>query len=172
MPIGTRDAKVDYLLGYRHSQHSLNKLTNYLLGDKMTEIVQSKTFEERMKERIRDSIGDLISDEDLGKMVDRSLEEVFFKERANPARNAYGYNSSEPIMIPPLLHEIVKSVLTEQVTEAVKEYIGNNREQVDATIKTVLEQGMGNALVSALNGLFSSQLASLQVNLANQFNRY
>lgn len=137
----------------------------------MTDIVQSKTFEERMKERIRDSIGDLISDEDLGKMVDRSLEEVFFKERANPKRSSY-YNSGEPDTLPPLLHEIVKTAMTEQVSEAVKEYIANNRDQVDTTIKTVLEQGMGNALVSALNGLFAYQLSSLQTNLSNQFNNY
>ena len=137
----------------------------------MTDIVQSKTFEQRMKERIRDSIGDLISDEDLSKMVDRSLEEVFFKERANPKRTSY-YNSGEPDTLPPLLHEIVKSAMSEQVSEAVKEYIANNREQVDATIKTVLEQGMGNALISAMNGVFSTQLSSLQVNLANQFNSY
>ena len=137
----------------------------------MTDIVQSKTFEERMKERIRDSIGDLISDEDLSKMVDRSLEEVFFKERANPKRTSY-YNSGEPDTLPPLLHDIVKTAMTEQVSEAVKEYIANNREQVDATIKTVLEQGMGNALISAMNGVFSTQLSSLQVNLANQFNSY
>jgi hypothetical protein len=146
-------------------------LTNYLLGDRMTDIVQNKTFEQRMKERIRDSIGDLISDEDLSKMVDRSLEEVFFKERANPKRTSY-YNSGEPDTLPPLLHEIVKSAMTEQVSEAVKEYIANNREQVNDTIKTVLERGMGNALISALNGVFSTQLASLQVNLANQFNNY
>lgn len=137
----------------------------------MTGIIQSKTFEERMKERIRDSIGDLISDEDLSKMVDRSLEEVFFKERANPKRTSY-YNSGEPDTLPPLLHDIVKTAMTEQVSEAVKEYIANNRDQVDASIKTVLEQGMGNALISALNGVFSTQLASLQVNLANQFNSY
>ena len=137
----------------------------------MTDIVQNKTFEQRMKERIRDSIGDLISDEDLSKMVDRSLEEVFFKERANPKRTSY-YNSGEPDTLPPLLHEIVKSAMTEQVSEAVKEYIANNREQVNDTIKTVLERGMGNALISALNGVFSTQLASLQVNLANQFNNY
>ena len=137
----------------------------------MTGIIQSKTFEERMKERIRDSIGDLISDEDLSKMVDRSLEEVFFKERANPKRTSY-YNSGEPDTLPPLLHDIVKTAMTEQVTEAVKGYIANNRDQVDASIKTVLERGMGNALISALNGVFSTQLASLQVNLANQFNSY
>lgn len=138
----------------------------------MTDIVTSKTFEERMKERIRDSIGDLISDEDLGKMIDRSLEEVFFKERANPAYHGYGYSSKEPATLPPLLHEIVKMVMTEQVTAAVKEYIADNREQVDSSIKTVLEQGMGNALIGALNGVFAGQLSMLQGNLINQFNNY
>lgn len=33
----------------------------------MVDIAKSKTFEERMKERIKDSIGDLLTDEDLSK---------------------------------------------------------------------------------------------------------
>jgi predicted house-cleaning noncanonical NTP pyrophosphatase (MazG superfamily) len=137
----------------------------------MTDIVESKTFEQRMKERIRDSIGDLISDEDLTKMVDRSLEEVFFKPRPNPKHTAY-YNSGEPATIPPLLHELVKEVLEANVQAAVREYIGSNQEEVNAIIQKVVQEGIGAAVLGAMNSMFSHQLMNLQNNISQQISNY
>jgi hypothetical protein len=137
----------------------------------MTNIVESKTFEQRMKERIRDSIGDLISDEDLTKMVDRSLEEVFFKPRPNPKYTSY-YNSGEPATIPPLLYELVKEVMEANVQAAVREWIGSNQEAVNAIIQKVVQEGSGTAILKALDNMFSYQLSNFQANITNQFNSY
>ena len=137
----------------------------------MTDIVESKTFEQRMKERIRDSIGDLISDEDLTKMVDRSLEEVFFKPRPNPKYASY-YNAGEPATIPPLLYELVKEVMEANVQAAVREWIGSNQEAVNAIIQKVVQEGSGTAILKALDNMFSYQLSNFQANITNQFNSY
>jgi hypothetical protein len=162
VPIGTRKQPNNQAKKY---------LTHYLLGDRMTDIVESKTFEQRMKERIRDSIGDLISDEDLTKMVDRSLEEVFFKPRSNPKYTSY-YNCSEPATIPPLLHELVKEVMESQVQAAIREYIGSHTEEVNAIIQKVVQEGSGTAILKALDNMFSYQLSNFQANITNQFNNY
>ncbi len=146
-------------------------LTQTFEGDTMTNIVESKTFEQRMKERIRDSIGDLISDEDLTKMVDRSLEEVFFKPRPNPKYTSY-YNSGEPATIPPLLYELVKEVMEANVQAAVREWIGSNQEAVNAIIQKVVQEGSGTAILKALDNMFSYQLSNFQANITNQFNSY
>jgi hypothetical protein len=158
VPIGTR-------------KQPILKLTDYLLGDRMTDIVESKTFEQRMKERIRDSIGDLISDEDLTKMVDRSLEEVFFKSRPNPKHAAY-YNSGEPATIPPLLHDIIKEVLEANVQAAVREWIGSNQEEVNVIIQKVVQEGIGAAVLGAMNSMFSHQLSNFQANISQQISNY
>ncbi len=162
MPIGTRK---------QPTKQAILKLTNYLLGDRMTDIVESKTFEQRMKERIRDSIGDLISDEDLTKMVDRSLEEVFFKPRPNPKYASY-YNAGEPATIPPLLHELVKEVMEANVQAAVREWIGSNQEEVNATIQKVIQEGIGAAVLGAMNSMFNYQLSNLQNNISQQISNY
>ena len=137
----------------------------------MTDIVESKTFEQRMKERIRDSIGDLISDEDLTKMVDRSLEEVFFKPRSNPKYASY-YNAGEPATIPPLLHELVKEVMEANVQAAVREWIGSHTEEVNAIIEKVVQEGSGTAILKALDNMFSYQLSNLQNNISQQISNY
>jgi hypothetical protein len=137
----------------------------------MTDIVESKTFEQRMKERIRDSIGDLISDEDLTKMVDRSLEEVFFKPRPNPKYASY-YNAGEPATIPPLLHDIIKEVMEANVQAAVREWIGSNQEEVNAIIQKVVQEGIGSAVLGAMNSMFNHQLSNLQNNISQQISNY
>lgn len=137
----------------------------------MTDIVESKTFEQRMKERIRDSIGDLISDEDLTKMVDRSLEEVFFKPRPNPKYASY-YNAGEPATIQPLLHELVKEVMEANVQAAVREWIGSNQEEVNAIIQKVVQEGSGTAILKALDNMFSYQLSNFQANISQQISNY
>lgn len=129
-----------------------------------TAIETPQTFEDRMKARIKESIGDLITDEDLTKMVARSMEEVFFRER----RIRRGYNDD---VIPPLLNEIVQKELTEQVRSAVYAYIHEHGAEVEKIIKDVLQQGIGAALVTAVTHKFQGDMFLLQQNLTNSIQR-
>ena len=51
------------------------------------------SFEGRLKARLKESIGDLVTDQDLSNLVNRSLEEIFFTERKNPKRGYYNMPS-------------------------------------------------------------------------------
>ena len=48
------------------------------------QLAPAKTFQERIADRIRESIGDLITDEDLAEMVTRGIDDVFFKPGKYP----------------------------------------------------------------------------------------
>jgi hypothetical protein len=104
-------------------------------------------------------------------MVDRSLEEVFFKPRPNPKYASY-YNAGEPATIPPLLHELVKEVMEANVQAAVREWIGSNQEEVNATIQKVIQEGIGAAVLGAMNSMFNYQLSNLQNNISQQISNY
>lgn len=131
-----------------------------------TSIVTNETFETRMRNKIRDSIGDLITDEDLSKLVHRSLEEVFFTPRKNPNRTYY--NSNEPDTIAPLLHDIVKQTLKPLVTEVIKDYIATHNDEILKIVNDVVTAGVGNAVVTAMNMQFQNQLLTFQTNIQNQ----
>lgn len=131
-----------------------------------TNIVTNETFETRMRNKIRDSIGDLITDEDLSKLVHRSLEEVFFTPRKNPNRTYY--NSNEPDTIAPLLHDIVKQTLKPLVTEVIKDYIATHNDEILKIVNDVVTAGVGNAVVTAMNMQFQNQLLTFQTNIQNQ----
>lgn len=131
-----------------------------------TNVITNDTFEMKMSKRIKESIGDLITDDDLSKLVHRSLEEVFFTPRKNPNRTYY--NSNEPDTIAPLLHDIVKQTLKPLVTEVIKDYIATHNDEVLKIVNDVVTAGVGNAVVTAMNMQFQNQLLTFQTNIQNQ----
>lgn len=130
-----------------------------------TEVTKPQSFEQRMSQRIKDSIGDLISDDDLAKLVKRGIEEAFFARRPNPARQ-HSYNA--PDTIDPLIHTVIKELLLPAVTAEVAAYLKQHNEEVLAMVKTVVENGVGNAVVAAMNSQFQMQLYNFQSSITNQ----
>lgn len=125
-------------------------------------IATGNTFEDRMKARIKDSIGDLITDEDLTKLINRGVEEVFFK------KTTIKTNSWDTKEGPSLLESIVKELLEDQVKDAVKVYIKDNSETVNKTIEAVVQEGIGKSVIAAMNQNFQSSLYSFQAQIAQQ----
>jgi hypothetical protein len=128
-----------------------------------TELTTPKTFEEKMRDRIRESIGDLMSNEDLKKLLDRAVEENFFKEKV--VMSEWGREQSRK---PALLIGLVKELLAERMNEVIKQWLADNEEQVKKTLDEVVKMGVGGAYIAALNSQFSSQLLSLQIGLEQQ----
>lgn len=131
----------------------------------MSEVAPVKSFEEKMKARIKESIGDLVSDEDLTKLVERGLEETFFKPRPNPKYGSYGYNSSQPVTIEPLIQEILRETLLPSMKAAVETYLKDHHEEVMVMVDTVVKEGAGKAVVKAVELMFTSQMMSLQQSM-------
>ena len=127
-----------------------------------TSIIENKTFEEKMKDRIKESIGDLIGDEDLKRLLDAALHDVFFK----PSKikiNSYDYKDG-----PSFLQEIVRELMEDKVRDIVRDYINSHEDEVNKIIGDVVAEGVGGAMIKAMNNIFQNQLLSFQGNIANQ----
>jgi hypothetical protein len=130
------------------------------------DLTTSKTFQERMYERVRDSIGDLMTDEDLKKIVEAGLQKAFFEGKE---RTEYG----RVIAIePPLIVGIVKELLGDKVKEEVKAYLQANPDVIQKAIHEAIAKGFFELVVSYFENKveqsmydFSNQLAR---NLQNQ----
>lgn len=127
-----------------------------------TVIAENKTFEEKMKDRIKESIGDLIGDDDLKKLLDAAMHDVFFK----PSKirvNSYDYKEG-----PSFLQEIVKEEMEAKVRDVVKEYVNTHEDEVNKIINDVVSEGVGTAMIGAMNQLFRNQLFAFQTNITQQ----
>jgi hypothetical protein len=127
------------------------------------EVATNESFETKMKNRIRDSIGDLLSDEDLDKMVRRGLEEAFFTKRT---KKTSGYPYQEETTS--LMHEIVTELLQPAVEKSVNNYLVEHQEEVKEIIERVVTLGIGNATLKAMDYNFNGALSMLQGNINNQ----
>lgn len=128
----------------------------------MTAVVENKTFEEKMKDRIKESIGDLIGDEDLKKLLDAAMHDVFFK----PSRikiNSYDWKDG-----PSFLQQIVQELMEPVVREYIKEYIDTNQDVVTKTIGEVVQEGVGVSMIKAMHGLFQQDLYTLSANIQSR----
>ncbi len=128
------------------------------------EIAKPETFEEKMKERIRESIGELMTDEDLSKIVHRAVDEIFFQKKAVN-------DGWKTVYKDPLIHEILKDVLTNQVKESVENYIKTHNDEINKIVNRVVEDGIGFTFLKALNNKFSSELINFQMQIENKINQ-
>jgi hypothetical protein len=103
----------------------------------MSNIEISKDFQTKIFERIRDSIGDLMTDDDLKKLVEASVRKVFFEDRV--ILDNYGSRRDTK---PPLIAEQIQGLLKDRVSAAVKEWIDAHQDDVKAAIDAAIAKGM------------------------------
>ena len=127
-----------------------------------TDITTPSNFQERMMERIKASIGDLITDDELKKLVDRGMDEVFFKKEIIKV----GYYDTK--QSPSFMEKIVKELMEDKVRERMKVYLTEHEKEVLEVVEKVIKEGAGAAVMQALASTFSSQLFTLQNNIQNQ----
>lgn len=126
------------------------------------ELATPMTFQERLKERIRDAIGELLSDTDLTALVERGIDEVFFQPRRVPNGR---YDTRE---LPPLIHEVVKEVLSVQMREAVEQWLLSHEDEVKEALENCVREGAGMALLRGLNSFFEQEMNKMQWEIAGR----
>jgi predicted house-cleaning noncanonical NTP pyrophosphatase (MazG superfamily) len=124
----------------------------------MNDLIEEQNFNERMKNRIRESIGELLTDDELSEIVKRSMEEIFFK----PSHIKEGYHTKT---LPPFVQTLLKELLKDKVYREVSLYLTDNKDMIAKIIQEVISKGMGKALVEALTLQFQSELMNFQNNL-------
>lgn len=96
-----------------------------------TAVATTKDFQERMFERIRDQMGDLLTEDDLRKIVEAAVQKAFFEER----RGEYG-RTVEPVFV-----EMMRGLMQSRVSAAIEKWLADNPEEVNKVIQDVIAKG-------------------------------
>jgi hypothetical protein len=132
----------------------------------MNALQKNQNFEEKMRNRIRDSIGDLIDDETLSKLINDSLHKTFFEpriEREGSYNRATEYKE-------PLINDILTELLEESVNNIVKEYVKNNHDEIMNHVKLIIDDGVGMSVIRAFKNSFASEARNFQYEVENKLN--
>jgi len=127
-----------------------------------TAVVPTKTFEEKMTDKIKDSIGDLIDPEALKVLVEKGIQKAFFEPRTvRKDQWSTGVQIS-------LMEEIVTKLLEEQIRLAATEFITSKADEIGAIVHDVLEKGAGDMLLKAITGKFAGDLSVMENMILNK----
>jgi hypothetical protein len=115
----------------------------------MNAVVPKLSFEEQIKNKIRESIGELMTDEDLKKLIDATMGDVLLKERVVQRTNSYGYASSD--RCEPLLKEVLTELLKDRVKLSVDDYLKRNENVIRIAVDEAIAGGILRYLVSQID---------------------
>lgn len=122
----------------------------------MSEVTTPKTLEERVTARLHESIGDLITDDDLRSIVERGIEKALFQKRETQRQTSGSWGTTYIDTHPPLVDDLVERLLSRKMTEAVDGWLREHPEQLQAAIDQAIQDGAAAAMMGALNRQFAS----------------
>ena len=131
----------------------------------VTAIEKHMTFEGRIKDRIKDGIEDLMSDQDILDLVHKALDDVFFKERVRV--DNWGHKE----IVQPLAYEMAKELLSERLEKAVLKWIKDNEDLVEYELNRVLVDGAGQALAMGFSSFVSSSVRMMAADIENKMRK-
>ena len=107
-------------------------------GNQMTTaITTTQAFQERIFAKIREQIGDLMTDDDLKNLVEASMQKAFFEPVKST--NDYGRTILDK---PSLFVSMIEELLRERVQTAVAEWVTNNPEAITKALQETLAMGI------------------------------
>lgn len=127
-------------------------------------------FQERVAERIRGAIGDLMPDDVLRGLVERAVEESLFKQRPVMGKDRWGAETVQRYEHP-FLPGYVAGLVQERVDAAIREHMDARREEIDAVVHEVLGRGVAQALVKGVEHLFQGPLMAFQTSVYQSLNQ-
>lgn len=130
------------------------------------EIQKSQSFEERMKERIKESIGDLITDEELSVIVKKGIEVAFFQKEIR--KNDWGSVIEEKN---PVIVSIVKEVLRDSVDKCAIEWFKENEKEMDAIVEKIVREGISKVFLTSMDNLFMMAMDNLKFNIQSSISQ-
>jgi len=102
-----------------------------------TEITTTKSFQEKMFEKIRESMGDLMSEDDLKAVVNSAMQKAFFE----PGYEIDRYGNSK-LTKDSLFVNLIRKEMESKVIEAVKIWLVEHPEEVTKAIDETIAKGI------------------------------
>jgi nucleoside-triphosphatase THEP1 len=102
-----------------------------------TEITTSQAFQEKMFARIREQMGDLLTDDDLKKLVEAAMQKAFFEERVIVVDH-YGRTEKRA----PHFIELITAEMKKKVGESVSAWVAEHPEEITKAINDILAKGV------------------------------
>lgn len=118
------------------------------------------TFQDKLAQRMREQIGELLTEEDLKKLTERAVEEMFFKPRVVVGQ--WNQTSTQPPWFVAEFGKLAEPVLREEM----QRWLNEHPDEVRDILRQSIEKGVAGMVMSQFNVLLSSALSQFHANAA------
>lgn len=125
----------------------------------MNEIATTKAFQERVFEKIRADIGNLMTDDELKSLLNAAMQKAFFE----PTRRTDSYQRTTDE--PPVFVTLTRGLMQDRVSSAIEKWINEHPEEVNKIIREVLAGGIAGAIAMHFEMRFAQPLQQLRHEL-------
>lgn len=131
------------------------------------ELTPQESFQEKMKERVTQGIGDLMPDEMLKQLIEKAIDDAFFKPQKQVIGSGYHQKQVDgPSWFEEHLSKLIEPMLKEKINEWMQR--PENAEVILKEIKPFLERSSNDAILSAFSQAFGANLQNMQWQLQTQ----
>src|SRR5262245_48130742 len=103
-----------------------------------------ESFQQKVKNKIRDDFASMIPDEALEAMVKNAIDDAFFKPRYVRDDSSWNPKVSEK---PPLIVELAVTQAASILESEIRKWIAENREAVEKALRETFEKSAGEVLM-------------------------
>lgn len=120
----------------------------------MSSLTVQQSFEEQIKNRLREDIGKLMPDEQLSRLIEEAISKIFF------TRIQEGYGNSKPSWF----EQEVNSVLSGKIREHITLYMEKNQDEVARQIS--------NGITATVPAIFGAMISGMISNNTWNFSQF
>lgn len=119
-------------------------------------------IEQKLLERIKAVLGDVISEEDLKPLVVRAIEEGFFKQRVTKDRWDRIIETKPSYVV-----EFIQKEMQDVVRSMVREWLSENPQIIADAIEKTIKRGVLNMVIQELDHRITAPFNDLASKLRN-----
>lgn len=126
-----------------------------------TDMTTQQQFEQSIMDKLRTDIGNLMPPELLQKLINRAIEESFFKERTKKGPRDWDRVEVQPSVFV----ETVHTLMQENVNMAIEKWMQDNAELVAEKLKELVNMKAEALALTALTALLNGPVYAFQDKL-------
>ena len=136
---------------------------------KPTEETAQQRFEQKVRDRLREDIGELLPDDVLAELAAKAMHTMFFEKRVKP--DPHGYRHRDTVQ-PSWFEEYVERRMRERLRVFVGEWMRDNEQQLRETFALTMRAVMPELVAAAVFAPVDTAIRNSEDNLKTQISEY
>lgn len=127
----------------------------------MTAVAEASTFQERMFERIKSQMGELMTAEELKALVEKATHEAFFKTRTVVLEGYPRRTEEREAAFVELMREELRSAMTSRANALVEQWFKDHPDIFQQSLNAAIEKGFAQVVLGHINNVLAAPLQNL-----------